>query len=604
MITIIVLSLLFLALASATGFALISLTDSTTKLFGAQSDVDQMNRWHSVIANSLRPYGENQNLVSPLPVILPGQHYTTLPKNLVGSISLSTRNSYGKEIIYCALSESTMLPAETATYELPYYIDGTDSIVSYSALTKQFENGIHYVLKHRDFDFKDSSLDGKALSILISPYSSEKISCKDVEIDSNGNPRIFDSEGLPAGLVKMVTKDEKYSSSINKPVNINSIDYTNSTTFNSLVGSYETMQPSRFILDLHDKGSDYDVTGNLTISSKFPGTKDQFIINGQGSNSAINAALPYVVTFENMSVKLNNVLLSSNVTLKLINSTLDISDASSVFSHIILKNSKILGTSSITINGNLSADNSELAFNESLLINGDIVLVNSSLNNKSALTINGQLNADSSEIKIDGVTVITESSKSNVFIKNSTIYQTSEVTLNKTPSNNLYSLSLNSSSKYIVSNTILNLSKDSNGNSPTLRSVFVDSTSLMSIENSSTLRNEVRHNFGSIIDSWGKVNINNSIVNSTETVRYFITLKRGSELIINRSSFGDGGDANTTIDDRGAKLISGENSFIYGNRCWNNFSPIFNGVLSNTVGNSVPLMNTNKTFNSSNWLCN
>lgn len=611
MISILVLSLLFLLLASATGFALISLTDSTTKLFGAQSDIDQINRWQSVITNSLRPYGESQKLVAPMGADS-GLYHLTLPKVIDGSISLSTRNSYGKELIYCPLAEDLIAPAGTVTDNIPYQLDSTDTILTYEAETDTYENDIKYVLKIRDFDYLDSSLDGKTLAIIISPLTGEKISCKDTQIDANGMPVIYDSEGLPAGLVRLVSKDEKHSNSINKPIHVDSTDYNDSTQFNHLVGAYERVQPSRFILDLHDRGSDYLVTGDLTISSKFPGNKDQFVINGSGTGSVINALSPVTLQLENMSIKLNNVVIGNNVNLKIVNSLLEINDASVVINNLELDNSNFNNYVSVTINNKLTAENSEIKTSDVFTVNGGMDINSSFFNNNAEATISVGFNAENSNLRIDDTLNIDADDNIALNLDNSNIYLKSTLNLYKKPSFSQYALSLNGGSKFVSISGETNILNGENGNPPTNRSIYIDSTSILSLKNSSKLDSNIRHT--EFMVNYGRIDVDGSNADISANTTYYVSLYGGSSLVINNSIFGSVNVTNTTINDKGANLVSGggdptspfgsSNVSIYGNNCWNNSKPIFNSLFSNSSGYSRANSTANKVSNSSVWKCN
>lgn len=611
MITVLVLSLLFLLLASATGFALMSLTDSTTKLFGAQADIDQINRWHSVVSNSLRPYGQSQKLVAPMGSDA-GTYHLGLPKNIDGAISLSTKNSYGKELIYCPLSEEVIGSSESATDSIPYQIDASDNITGYDAIVGSYENDTMYVLKIRDFDFLDASLDGEALAILISPLTGDRISCKDVQIDSNGTPVIYDSEGLPAGLVRIINKDEKHSNSINKPVHVETEDYNDATQFNHLVGSYDRIQPSRFILDMHDRGSSYLVTSDLVISSKFPGNKDQFVINAAGAASIIDASVPVTLTFENISVKLNNVTFGDNVSIELKNSLLEITGGSTTLSSVNLINSELFNNSPLTVKNGLFADDSEIKIYSLANITGGLSLSGSKVSNYQELNIDGQLYAQSSTVNINELMSVSGDSFDNILLENSKIYQNSTLKILKKPSFNMYGLSLNGASSFVSKNGTTTIENGESGNPPTNFSIFIDSTSVFSLKENSLVDSDVRHS--AFFINYGKMNIDNSNATISANSNYYVTLNGGSELIINNSTFGSANVTNTTINDKGATLISGggdptspfgsSNVSVFGNNCWNNSRPIFNSIFSNSSGYSRANSNSNKTFNSSVWKCN
>lgn len=617
MITIMVLSLLFLALASAVGFAIISLTDSTTKNFKAQSDVDQMNRWHSVVSNSLRPYGESQKLVAPMSVNS-GSYYSTLPNNIIGAIGLSSKNSKGKDIIYCPLSQDTIQPAETVTDNISFYEDTDSTIISYQAVTAEYENGIKYLLKHRDFESIDSSIDGNVLAILISPFSDEKIGCKDVQIDSSGKPVIYTSEGVPAGIVRIATKDEKNSSSINKPVHVNTVDYTSTTSFNALVGSYDAIQPSRFILDMHDKGESYELTSDLLISSSFPGNKDQFIINGSGSGTLIDASSPVTLKFNNMSVKLNNVSLGSNVSLEITNGLLEIDNQLSGTS-LNLNNSDLNAYSSFQLTKSLTLINSNVKAYSSVDIAEGMVMKDSYFNNNDTTNITGHIYAENSNIKVSAALNVHEELNASgnfenpILLVGSTLHQGSNLTIYKRPSSNFHSLYLSGGSQYISNNGISSITSGASGNAPTSESVYIDSSSLFSLNNGSEFSTDIRHT--SVFINNGKIHINDSMAVVFDSTTYYITMNGGSELALNNATVGSSNVTGTTINDKGATLISGGGDpttlfgsastvSIYGNQCWDRTKPIFNSLFSNSSGYSKANSNANKPFNSSVWKCN
>lgn len=592
MISILIMAIMFMAVASATGYAIISLTNSTSSFYKTQNEVDLLNKWESVIANSLRPYGANQTLVAPYGVNntqdkdsngVIDHPYMTLP-DLPSAIGLSKKNTFGREIIYCPLAPNPVTGASVVVNMGK--VEGDDN--SYDAELNSFENNIKYVVGTSGFSFSNDSGSAlqnmKILAILISPLKAELPSCSDIRPDLT----VVNSEGIPSGVVRVVTQDAKYSNSINKPIYIKSSDsalYGQNPTLNDLFNGYAATQPPKFIVDLYNKGSNYAVSGNIIVKNSFPGESKQIVLKGLGSNTTISASSLSTITFENVDVLLSNVTFGNNVKINLINS-------------------KIVSESAVTLN-TLNMKDSELKINGNLNIFAQA-------NTAFALSMtNSFVKNYGYNVTINGTSLI--GSASAVEMVNSKFESNGgSISVNPYANSQIGFMLSDYSSAYIDSASI-----------SYTRSGSTYGASLFSVDDSSSLTlsgqlSQTSVFIDSAVDSAifsnGKLSFDNINLSFGKNYNTAINVSGNGELMLSNSIVGTSARANTsaTIKTNGAKFIGGTGSTIYGqaNRCWNYGSTGEAMFELSSQENSQPVNDLSTLYkflrivNQSNWTCN
>lgn len=567
MISLIVISIIFISVCSVAGYAIMQASHSVSDLRVFNNESIQVSKRLNILSRKLYPFGDDGSLVSlvggdDLSMDVDGNyiyHHNLLPSG----INLSLINSWGRPVVYCPVSPE-LIPSGYTDLSFIRTGNKVGDNSGYNVGYKTSFDGQRYVA-YSDQVLSETFTDRGVIAVIISPLPSGELApkCQDVIYDQQ-----LDKYSVNGGIVSVISRNDLSLGLSSSSLIINGSDKSYNRNINNMINQWSSSKSNEFVLRLANGTIPYKLTESFEFNSDRSDSKRRvYIIGDRKKPVSIAADFPLELSANGIDLYLDGVEIDKNI--------------------------------SITVsNGSITTNESVL---HSLEINESDMNVSGPTSIKPGISEKKSLKSSNSRLKIsDSRLSLTTNEDKNIFLSNTELISKNGIIEILADSISIAALELTDGSKWN--------SRDSVINTHNLSTSRVQETPFIDIIGSSILWSDsifLSENGGDLlIRTSGKVELNNSKLKLNGQINKAIVLEPGSSIYLNNQSEIGEPEKNLPfgIIDRGAVFLGGTGVNIYSSNCFSG------GLLSNsTLGNSSP---TNaeadsyyRLLNKSDWHC-
>jgi len=322
MLAIFVVVLAALAVVAISFSTYLSMVSSSNQVTKALEERRLVNDWALSIQQSMRPLGLNRQLIVPNGQQVAGNDYLLPPE----SINLQSKNSWGRDIIYCPFSITDGSGSETILAG-----DGD----SYSASVVTDSNGVEYVYS---VNSSSDPTNTDIVAAIISPIPAEtNPSCLDIRFDSTSGDYYVSNYD---GIVYPIVYSGLIVSNQAKSVFLNS---GSSAQLSDEFSDWSSIRPDSTNVVLESRTGEY-TTSSISFINDGQSKSKSISMRGNGvSVSKLNSSSASFV-FDNVTVNLKDLSFGSGISVQFINSDITLDN-------VILNNVSFVG-SDVSLKGN------------------------------------------------------------------------------------------------------------------------------------------------------------------------------------------------------------------------------------------------------------